>query len=157
MKPEAVTVIKGDITTLAVDAVVNSANRSLLGGGGVDRAIHRAAGRELLAECIELCGCPVGESRLTKGWHLPAKHVIHTVGPVWLGGGSGETELARPRRSPRPSTSRKRNTSKPSPFRASAAAFTAFPRTLPPAPRSTPCSRTSSLAASSSAPSRTKT
>lgn len=93
MKPEAVAVIKADITTLAVDAVVNSANRSLLGGGGVDRAIHRAAGRELLAECIELCGCPVGESRLTKGWNLPARHVIHTVGPVWLGGESGEIEM----------------------------------------------------------------
>lgn len=93
MKPEAVTVMKADITTLAVDAVVNSANRSLLGGGGVDRAIHRAAGRELLAECIELCGCPVGESRLTKGWNLPARHVIHTVGPVWLGGDSGEIEM----------------------------------------------------------------
>lgn len=93
MKPEAVTVMKADITTLAVDAVVNSANRSLLGGGGVDRAIHRAAERELLAECIELCGCPVGESRLTKGWNLPARHVIHTVGPVWLGGDSGEIEM----------------------------------------------------------------
>ena len=81
MQPCAISVIKGDITTLDVDAIINSANRSLLGGGGVDRAIHRAAGRELLAECIELCGCPVGESRLTKGYALPARHVIHTVGP----------------------------------------------------------------------------
>ncbi len=93
MQPSAISVIKGDITTLAVDAIVNSANRSLLGGGGVDRAIHRAAGRELLAECIELCGCPEGESRLTKGYNLPARHVIHTVGPVWLGGGMGEIEM----------------------------------------------------------------
>ena len=79
MQPCAISVIKGDITTLDVDAIINSANRSLLGGGGVDRAIHRAAGRELLAECIELCGCPVGESRLTKGYALPARHVIHTA------------------------------------------------------------------------------
>ena len=92
MQPCAISVIKGDITTLDVDAIINSANRSLLGGGGVDRAIHRAAGRELLAECIELCGCPVGESRLTKGYALPARHVIHTVGPVWNGGKYGERE-----------------------------------------------------------------
>lgn len=95
MQPCAISVIKGDITTLDVDAIINSANRSLLGGGGVDRAIHRAAGRELLAECIELCGCPVGESRLTKGYALPARHVIHTVGPVWLGGASDEVETLR--------------------------------------------------------------
>ena len=95
MQPCAISVIKGDITTLDVDAIINSANRSLLGGGGVDRAIHRAAGRELLAECIELCGCPVGESRLTKGYALPARHVIHTVGPVWLGGASDEVATLR--------------------------------------------------------------
>ena len=95
MQPCAISVIKSDITTLDVDAIINSANRSLLGGGGVDRAIHRAAGRELLAECIELCGCPVGESRLTKGYALPARHVIHTVGPVWLGGASDEVETLR--------------------------------------------------------------
>ncbi len=95
MQPCAISVIKGDITTLDVDAIINSANCSLLGGGGVDRAIHRAAGRELLAECIELCGCPVGESRLTKGYALPARHVIHTVGPVWLGGASDEVETLR--------------------------------------------------------------
>ncbi len=82
----------GDISTLAVDAIVNSANKSLLGGAGVDRAIHRAAGHELLDECLGLDGCPVGESRLTKGYRLPARHVIHTVGPVWLGGWDKEDE-----------------------------------------------------------------
>ena len=125
MVKSPVRILVADITSLEVDVIVNAANESLLGGGGVDGAIHRAAGPGLLAACRELGGCPTGEARITAGFELPAKWVVHTVGPVWRGGGHGERRLLRACYE-NALNSPVRTVPPPSPFRPSAPAPTGF-------------------------------
>ncbi len=120
--------IRGDITQVEADAIVNAANSSLLGGGGVDGAIHRAAGPALLEACRKLNGCPTGEARITEGFNLKAKYVIHTVGPVWQGGNANEAALARKMLYKQPAAGCRLFTLKKLPFPTSAPGFMDFRR-----------------------------